>query len=46
MNENKNPHAVELGRKGGKSKSLAKSQSSKRNGKKGGRPKKNGGSNV
>jgi hypothetical protein len=40
MNENKNPHAVALGRIGGSSKSNAKKQSSRENGKKGGRPKK------
>lgn len=37
----KNPHAVALGRKGGKIKSKAKRLASRRNGKKGGRPKKN-----
>ena len=36
---NKNPHAVILGRKGGKAKSSAKALSSAANGKKGGRPK-------
>jgi hypothetical protein len=46
MNENKNPNAVELGKKGGSAKSMAKSQSSKLNGKKGGRPKKNGGKSI
>lgn len=35
----KNPHAVALGRKGGKVTSEAKAQSSRENGKKGGRPK-------
>lgn len=33
-----NPHAVELGRLGGKSKSKAKALAAKLNGKKGGRP--------
>ena len=36
---NKNPHAVILGRKGGKAKSSAKALASAANGKKGGRPK-------
>jgi hypothetical protein len=36
----KNPHAVALGRKGGKSRSAAKAQAVRENGKKGGRPKK------
>jgi len=36
----KNPHAVALGRKGGKVKSTAKAESSRENGKLGGRPKK------
>lgn len=36
----KNPHAVALGRKGGKAKSEAKAAASKANGAKGGRPKK------
>ena len=35
----KNPHAVALGRRGGKVKSEAKAKTAKRNGKKGGRPK-------
>lgn len=35
----KNPHAVALGRKGGSTKSKAKSEAARRNGKKGGRPK-------
>ena len=35
----KNPHAVELGKLGGKKKSKKKAKSSKENGKKGGRPK-------
>lgn len=39
MHESKNPHAVALGRIGGKVKSEAKKQSSRENGKKGGRPK-------
>ena len=45
MNETKNPHAVALGKIGGKiggkSKSKLKSAASRRNGKLGGRPKKN-----
>jgi hypothetical protein len=36
----KNPHAVILGRKGGKATSLAKTKAVRENGKKGGRPKK------
>lgn len=36
----KNPHAVALGRKGGKIKSEAKTEAARANGKKGGRPKK------
>jgi hypothetical protein len=36
----KNPHAVALGRKGGKVRSAAKAQAVRENGKKGGRPKK------
>jgi len=35
-----NPHAVALGRKGGKAKSPAKAAASRENGKKGGRPRK------
>jgi hypothetical protein len=34
----KNPHAAALGRRGGKSKSLAKAKAARDNGKKGGRP--------
>lgn len=40
MNETKNPHAVALGKLGGRSKSEAKVSASRANGKKGGRPKK------
>lgn len=40
MNESKNPHAVALGKLGGKSKSEAKQIASRKNGKMGGRPKK------
>lgn len=40
MHESKNPHAVALGKLGGQSKSEAKRQASRENGKKGGRPKK------
>lgn len=40
MNQ-KNPHAVELGRLGGKSKSKAKAKAARENGKKGGKPKNN-----
>jgi hypothetical protein len=36
----KNPHAVELGRKGGHSKSAAKVAAARANGLKGGRPRK------
>jgi hypothetical protein len=36
----KNPHAVALGRKGGKVRSAAKAQAVRENGKKGGRPRK------
>jgi hypothetical protein len=36
----KNPHAVALGRKGGKVSSPAKTKAVRENGKKGGRPKK------
>jgi general stress protein YciG len=36
----KNPHAVALGRKGGKVNSEAKAEAARENGKKGGRPKK------
>lgn len=36
----KNPHAVSLGRKGGKAKTPAKAEAARENGKKGGRPKK------
>lgn len=36
----KNPHAVALGRKGGKAKTVAKADAARANGKKGGRPKK------
>lgn len=36
----KNPHAVALGRKGGKMKSEAKADAARANGAKGGRPKK------
>lgn len=39
-NNNKNPHAVALGRLGGKKKSQAKADAVRANGKKGGRPKK------
>ena len=39
-NHMKNPHAVKLGALGGKSKTPAKIAASKKNGKKGGRPKK------
>lgn len=39
MNQ-KNPHAVELGRLGGKRKSKAKVEAARINGQKGGRPKK------
>lgn len=39
MNKPKNPHAVALGRAGGKVKSEAKAQAVRENGKKGGRPK-------
>jgi hypothetical protein len=38
--EAKNPHAVILGRKGGKARSAAKTKAVRENGKKGGRPKK------
>jgi len=38
----KNPHAVALGKKGGKIKSKAKSLAAKANGRLGGRPKKAG----
>jgi hypothetical protein len=34
----KNPHAVTLGRRGGKAKSQAKARAARENGKKGGRP--------
>lgn len=37
---NKNPHAVALGRKGGKVKSKAKTEAVRKNGKLGGRPRK------
>lgn len=40
MSTNKNPHAVALGRLGGKKKSEAKAVAVRENGKKGGRPKK------
>jgi len=40
MSTNKNPHAVALGRLGGKKKSEAKAAAVRENGKKGGRPKK------
>lgn len=40
MHEDKNPHAVALGKLGGQSKSEAKREASRTNGKKGGRPKK------
>lgn len=40
MSTNKNPHAVALGRLGGKKKSIAKAEAVRINGKKGGRPKK------
>lgn len=36
----KNPHAVIMGRKGGRAKSEAKARAVRENGKKGGRPKK------
>lgn len=36
----RNPHAVALGRKGGSATTDAKTQASRENGKKGGRPKK------
>lgn len=36
----KNPHAVAMGRKGGTSKSEAKAEAARENGKKGGRPRK------
>lgn len=36
----KNPHAVALGRKGGKVKSDAKAKAARKNGRKGGRPRK------
>lgn len=36
----KNPHAVALGRKGGASTSKQKAEAARKNGKKGGRPKK------
>ena len=39
-NETKNPHAVALGKLGGKSTSKAKTKASRLNGAKGGRPKK------
>lgn len=39
-NEKKNPHAVALGRLGGKVVSKAKTKAARANGKKGGRPKK------
>jgi len=35
----KNPHAIALGRKGGKVRSPAKRRAARQNGKKGGRPK-------
>jgi hypothetical protein len=38
-NPRKNPHAVALGRRGGKAKSKAKTAAVRENGKKGGRPK-------
>lgn len=40
MSARKNPAAVALGRKGGASKSIAKVQAARENGRKGGRPKK------
>jgi hypothetical protein len=40
MSTNKNPHAVTLGRLGGKKKSDAKAAAVRENGKKGGRPRK------
>jgi hypothetical protein len=40
MATRKNPHAVALGRRGGKVTSAAKTQASRANGTKGGRPKK------
>jgi hypothetical protein len=40
MTTSKNPHAVALGRRGGQVKSDAKAEAAKRNGRKGGRPKK------
>jgi len=40
MNEPKNPHAVALGRKGGKRATEAQKRAARRNGKLGGRPKK------
>jgi hypothetical protein len=42
IDENKNPHAVALGRLGGKAISKAKTKAARTNGKKGGRPKKMG----
>jgi hypothetical protein len=36
----KNPHAVALGKRGGRAKSQRKAEASRANGKKGGRPKK------
>jgi len=36
----KNPHAIALGRKGGKVKSARKAETSAQNGRRGGRPKK------
>lgn len=38
---NKNPHAVALGKLGGKKSTEAKKQAARANGQKGGRPKKN-----
>ena len=40
-NERKNPHAVALGKLGGKSRNAAKIAAAKTNGRLGGRPKKN-----
>ena len=40
MTREKNPHAVALGRLGGKAKSAKKAKTSAANGEKGGRPKK------